>query len=70
MKLVLQANLPLDKLQEYAIKIFSKIPHRDQTSPDYHPQKHSSFEKVDLAKVLRVVPPELKIMCNFNDYGP
>ena len=57
MKLVLQANLSIEKLQEYAVNIFGKIPHRNQTKPDFHPQKHSSFEKVNLAKVLRIVPP-------------
>lgn len=57
MKLVLQANLPLDKLQEYAVNIFGKIPDRGETKPDYHPQKHSSFANQDMAKVLRVVPP-------------
>lgn len=56
MKLVLQANLSLPTLQDYAERYFGQIPTRDQTKPDLHKDRHGPHHSLSLEKIIKIIP--------------
>ena len=58
MKLVLQANLDLEALQNYAVDIFGKIPKKEFEQPEMRENVFDSpVANVNLCKILRILPP-------------
>ena len=58
MKLVLQANLDLEALQNYAVDIFGKIPQKEFEQPEMREKNFDSpVANVNLCKILRILPP-------------
>lgn len=56
MKLILQANLPISTLQEYAVKFFGQIPTRGQYEPGLHKEPNGPHHSVSLEKIIKIVP--------------
>ena len=56
MKLVLQANLSISTLQDYAERYFGQIPTRDQTKPDLHKERHGPHHSISLEKIVKIIP--------------